>query len=59
VAELVLRVLTVRSPRNVYSLNRNPLLLLMNLLPTRLQCGIIRQILKPPKESKPEEEAAP
>ena len=59
VAELVLRVLTVSSPRPVYALNRNPLLLLMNALPTRLQCGIIRQILKTPKESKPEEKAAP
>ena len=59
VAELVHRVLTVGNPRPVYALNRNPLLLLMNALPTRLQCGIIRQILKAPKESKPEEEAAP
>lgn len=59
VAELVLRVLTCRGLRPVYSLNRNPLLLLMNALPTRLQCGIIRQILKAAKEKKPEEETVP
>ena len=55
VAELVLRVLTVGNPRPVYALNRNPLLLLMNALPTRLQCGIIRQILKAPRKKTEEE----
>lgn len=51
VAELVLRVLTCRSPRAVYTINRNPLLLLMNALPIGVQCGIIRQILKTPTAS--------
>ena len=59
VAELVLWILTCQSPKAVYSINRNPLLLLMNALPTRLQCGIIRQILKAPKASKTEGDTAP
>lgn len=46
VAQKVLKILTVRHPRYVYSLNRNPLLLLMHLLPKRLQTWVIRLVLK-------------
>ena len=56
VAELVLQVLRCRSPRAVYAINRNPLLLLMNALPTAVQCWIIRQILKAPKQARDKEE---
>ena len=45
VAQLVYKVLCSDHPRMVYNLNRNPLLLLMNMLPGRLQCMIIRKIL--------------
>ena len=45
VAELACRALTAKRPRHVYAVNRNPLLLLMNLLPDRWQAGIIRRVL--------------
>ena len=57
VAELVCKAVTVRRPRDVYAINRNPLLLLMNALPARAQQGIIRQILKAPKASSAKEES--
>jgi NAD(P)-dependent dehydrogenase (short-subunit alcohol dehydrogenase family) len=46
VAALAERILTRRRPRDVYTINRNPLLLLLNALPNRLQRWIVRQILK-------------
>lgn len=46
VAELVQKILTVPHPRDLYSLNRNPLLLLLNALPARARREIIRRILK-------------
>ncbi|MBR6028550.1 MAG: SDR family NAD(P)-dependent oxidoreductase [Clostridia bacterium] len=46
IAEAVDRALRVRRPRLVYCVNRNPLLLLMNALPKRLQLMIIRRILE-------------
>ncbi len=46
VAQKVLAILTARHPRYTYSLNRNPLLLLMHLLPKRLQTWVIRLVLK-------------
>ena len=46
VAKKVLKILTVRSPRYVYSINRNPLLLLMRLLPKRAQTWVIGLVLK-------------
>lgn len=46
VARKTLKILKARRPRYVYSINRNPLLLLLNALPHRLQNFIIRQILK-------------
>ena len=46
VADKLLRALTDRRPRRVYNLNRNPLLLLMNLLPASAQQWLLLQILK-------------
>ena len=45
-AEKVGRILMSRNPRFAYSINRNPLLLLLNALPQRWQLRIIRQILR-------------
>ena len=45
-AKKVTRVLTKRRPAFAYSINRNPLLLLLNALPKRLQLFIIRLILR-------------
>ena len=46
IASLVRNVLHARQPRFIYSVNRNPFLVLMNLLPVKLQCWIIRKLLK-------------
>lgn len=45
-AKRVSRILRERKPRFAYSINRNPLLLMLNALPKRWQLGIIRQVLK-------------
>ncbi|MDD6203645.1 MAG: SDR family NAD(P)-dependent oxidoreductase [Firmicutes bacterium] len=47
VARKMLHILSAKSPAFAYSVNRNPLLLLLNMLPKRLQLFIIRLILKP------------
>ncbi|MBQ6824660.1 MAG: SDR family NAD(P)-dependent oxidoreductase [Clostridia bacterium] len=44
-AKKVLRILKKKKPAFVYSINRNPLLLLLNLLPKRLQFWAIRLVL--------------
>lgn len=46
VGEKICRILRSRRPKYVYSLNRNPLLLMMNILPSRWQTRIIGMILK-------------
>ena len=46
VAKKVLAILSSRRPRYVYTINRNPLLLLMHLLPKRMQTWIIGLVLK-------------
>lgn len=46
VAKKTLKILSKKNPRHVYNINRNPLLLLLNVLPKRLQTAIIRKILK-------------
>lgn len=46
IAKKSLKILQKKGGRYVYSINRNPLLLLLNVLPKRLQTWIIRQILK-------------
>lgn len=45
-AEKVVRILEKRNPAFAYSINRNPLLLLMGILPKRMQLWAIRMILK-------------
>lgn len=46
IAGKVLRILKRKRPRFAYSINRNPLLLLLNLLPKEIQFRIIRRILR-------------
>ena len=45
IAKLICRILGKKHPRHVYKINRNPLLLLLNILPKRLQDWIIKKIL--------------
>ena len=45
-AHTVLRALKVKKPKLAYTLNRNPLLRLLNRLPRRVQLAVIRRILK-------------
>lgn len=46
IASLALRIARAKRPKLTYCINRNPLLLLLNVLPKRLQAWIIRMILK-------------
>lgn len=46
VADKAVRALIAKRPRYVYSINRNPLLRLLNALPARMQTAIIGKILK-------------
>lgn len=46
IAEKVLRILSKHKPRFAYSINRNPLLLMLNALPKRLRFWIIKLVLK-------------
>ena len=46
VANKTFKILKKKRPKQVYNLNRNPLLLLLNLLPKGLQTKIIKAILK-------------
>lgn len=46
------KIITAKRPKQVYSINRNPLLRLLNILPKRLQTKIIKCILKPKKDNK-------
>ena len=46
IGEVVLRILTKRHPAFAYSINRNPLLLLLNVLPKRVQLWIIGMVLR-------------
>lgn len=46
VAKKALKIVNTKKPKQVYKINRNPLLLLLNLLPKRLQTFIIKKILK-------------
>ena len=46
IASRVLCILKKRKPKFAYSINRNPLLILLSLLPKRMQLWIIRLILK-------------
>ena len=46
IAQKACKILKQRSPRFAYSINRNPLLLILNALPKRLQLFAIKMILK-------------
>lgn len=46
IAEKAFRIIEKRSPAFAYSINRNPLLLLLNVLPKRLQLLAIKMVLK-------------
>ncbi|MGN1234623.1 MAG: SDR family NAD(P)-dependent oxidoreductase [Christensenellaceae bacterium] len=46
IAKKVQRILRSSRPRFAYAINRNPLLLLLNLLPQGMQFWVIRQVLK-------------
>ena len=41
-----LKILKAKHPKHVYKINRNPLLLLLNALPRRMQTAVIKLILK-------------
>ena len=46
IAALADRALHSAHPRDVYAINRNPLLLLLNVLPNRVQRSVIRAVLR-------------
>ena len=46
IAEKSMRILNKRNPAFAFSINRNPLLLLLNILPKRLQLWAIKMVLK-------------
>ena len=46
IADLVSNVLSAKRPKQIYSINRNPLLLIMNALPKRLQSFVIKKLLR-------------
>ena len=46
IGKITLTILEKKRPRLVYKVNRNPLLLLLNILPPRLATWIIKRILK-------------
>lgn len=46
IARKMQKILEERTPKFSYGINRNPLLLLLNVLPKKLQLFIIRQILR-------------
>ncbi len=46
IADLAYKAVIAKKPKLVYTINRNPLLLLLNALPDRLQNWIIKKILK-------------
>jgi NAD(P)-dependent dehydrogenase (short-subunit alcohol dehydrogenase family) len=48
-AEKLLRILAAKKPRFAYGINRNPLLILFDLLPARLRFFLIRKLLKGPE----------
>lgn len=46
IAKKIAKILKSKRPKSVYSINRNPLLRLLNVLPIRMQRCAIRKILK-------------
>ncbi|MBQ2793728.1 MAG: SDR family NAD(P)-dependent oxidoreductase [Clostridia bacterium] len=51
IAEKCEKIIAKRRPRFAYGINRNPLLVLLNLLPKRVQLFAIKTVLKPPKST--------
>ena len=45
IADKTVKILNKKNPRFAYSINRNPLLLMLNALPKRVQLWIIKQVL--------------
>lgn len=52
IAKKTLKILSKKKPKPIYKINRNKLLLLLNILPKRLQLKIIKTILKNKNQSK-------
>ena len=46
IAKRVMKILSYKRPRFAYSINRNPLLLILNAMPKRFQLWVIKKILK-------------
>jgi short-subunit dehydrogenase len=46
IAKKTLKILNAKKPKQVYKINRNPLLLILNALPKRFQTFIIKKILQ-------------
>lgn len=46
ISSLVMKIVEKKNPRFTYSINRNPLLMMLNLLPKRMQLWIIKMVLK-------------
>jgi NAD(P)-dependent dehydrogenase (short-subunit alcohol dehydrogenase family) len=46
IAKLTAKIINKKNPKQVYKINRNPLLLILNALPRRMQTFIIGKILK-------------
>ena len=46
IARKIQKILSAKNPRFAFSINRNPLLLLLNIFPKRLQLWAIKQVLK-------------
>lgn len=51
IAKKVMGILKKKVPKFSYNINRNPLLLMLNILPMRLQFWIIKQVLKNKNET--------
>lgn len=50
IANLINKVINKKKPRYVYKINRNPLLMLLNIMPKRFQNWVIKKILEPKKK---------
>ncbi len=46
IAEKTLKILKKRNPKFIYNINRNPLLLLLNIMPKPMQLWVIKMVLK-------------
>lgn len=46
IAVKAFKIINRKNPKFVYNVNRNKLLLLLNALPQKIQCGVVKRILK-------------